>query len=206
MTVRKSLIFGGLYFRIMVVFVFGWLKIVEVIMKKYAFLVGVLILVAALVMGCAGGGGAVVGDSVQVHYTGSLNDGTVFDSSLERGPLTFVIGDGTMIAAFDAAVRGMEVGETKEFTIPAAEAYGEYREDLLVVLPRDELPEDLEIGEQVPLQNVTSGDTVYFTVTAITATEVTLDANHRLAGQDLTFEIELVAINPPVDIPEQAED
>jgi len=150
---------------------------------------------AALVAGCAGASGAAVGDSVQVHYTGSLDDGTVFDSSEDRGPLSFVIGDGTMISGFDAAVRGMEVGETKTVTIPTAEAYGEYREDLVVVLPRDELEEDLEVGERVSLQNVTSGETISFIVTEISDTEVTLDANHPLVGEDLTFEIELVAID-----------
>ncbi|MBA7636740.1 FKBP-type peptidyl-prolyl cis-trans isomerase SlyD [subsurface metagenome] len=163
-------------------------------MKKYAVLAGVLVLMAALVVGCAGASGAAVGDSVQVHYTGSLDDGSVFDSSYDREPLAFVIGDGTMISGFDAAVRGMEVGETKTFTIPAAEAYGEYREDLVIVLARDELEEDLEVGEKVQLQNVTTGETISFTVTEISDTEVTLDANPPLVGEDLTFEIELVAI------------
>jgi peptidylprolyl isomerase len=163
-------------------------------MKKYAVLVGVLVLMAALVTGCTSASGAAVGDRVQVHYTGSLDDGTVFDSSLDREPLSFVIGDGTMLAGFDEAVRGMGVGERKTFTIPAAEAYGEYREDLVVVLGRDELAGDPQVGDEVPLQNVTTGATVYFTVVEISDTEVTLDANHPLAGQDLTFEIELVAI------------
>ncbi len=161
---------------------------------KYAVLAGVLVLMAALVVGCAGASGAAVGDSVQVHYTGSLSDGTVFDSSEGREPLSFVIGDGTMISGFDAAVRGMEVGETKTFTIPAAEAYGDYREDLVVVLARDEFEEDLEVGERVSLQNVTSGDMINFIVTEISDTEVTLDANHPLVGEDLIFEIELVAL------------
>ena len=165
-------------------------------MKKYAVLVGVLVLMATLVTGCTSAGGATVGDRVQVHYTGSLDDGTVFDSSLDREPLSFVIGDGTMLAGFDEAVRGMGVGERRTFTIPAAEAYGEYREDLVVVLSRDELEENLEIGEQVPLQNLPSGEVIYFTVIDISDTEVTLDANHFLAGQDLTFEIEIVAIEP----------
>jgi peptidylprolyl isomerase len=164
-------------------------------MKKYAVLVGVLLLMAALVTGCAVAGGAAEGDRVQVHYTGSLDDGTVFDSSLDREPLSFVIGDGTMLAGFDEAVRGMGVGERKTFTIPAAEAYGEYREDLVVVVGRDELAGDPQVGDEVPLQNLPSGATVYFTVVEISDTEVTLDANHPLAGQDLTFEIELVAID-----------
>ena len=164
-------------------------------MKKYAVLVGVLLLMAALVTGCAVAGGAAEGDRVQVHYTGSLDDGTVFDSSLDREPLSFVIGDGTMLAGFDEAVRGMGVGERKTFTIPAAEAYGEYREDLVVVVGRDKLAGDPQVGDEVPLQNLPSGEVIYFTVVEISDTEVTLDANHPLAGQDLTFEIELVAID-----------
>jgi peptidylprolyl isomerase len=165
-------------------------------MKKYAVLAGVLLLMAVLVMGCGGGIGAAVGDRVTVHYTVRLDDGTVVSSSVGGEPLTFVIGDGTMLAGFDEEVRGMGVGERKTFTIPAEKAYGEYRDDLVVVLARDELDEDLEVGELVPLPNMTSGETIYFTVVKITDTEVTLDANHPLAGQDLTFEIEIVAIEP----------
>jgi peptidylprolyl isomerase len=164
-------------------------------MKKYAFLAGVLVLIAALVTGCASASGAAVGDRVQVHYTGSFSDGTVFDSSEGGEPLTFVIGDGTMISGFDAAVRGMEVGQTKTVTIPAAQAYGEYRQDLVVVLPIGELSGEPEVGAKVSLQNMTSGETMYFTITEVSDTEVTLDANHPLAGQDLTFEIRLVAID-----------
>jgi len=161
---------------------------------KYAVLAGVLVLMVALVAGCAGASGAAVGDRVQVHYTGSFDDGTIFDSSEGREPLTFVIGEGTMISGFDKAVRGMEVGEIKTFTIPAAEAYGDYREDRVIVLPRDELEEDLEVGDKVPKQDMTSGEMINFTVVEISDTEVTLDANHPLAGQDLTFEIELVTL------------
>jgi peptidylprolyl isomerase len=166
-------------------------------MKKYAVLVGLLVLMVVLVTGCGQSEpvGAAVGDRVTVNYTGYLEDGTVFDTTEGREPLTFVIGDGTMIPGFDAAVRGMQVGETKTVIIPAASAYGEYREDLVVVLPREEFGEDLEVGQRVPLQNMTSGETIYFTVVEITEDEVTLDANHPLAGQDLTFEIELVSID-----------
>lgn len=163
-------------------------------MKKYAVLAGVLVLMAALVVGCAGASGAAVGDRVQVHYTGSLDDGTVFDSSEGREPLSFVIGEGTVISGFDAAVRGMEVGETKTVIIPAAEAYGEYREDRVIVLPRDEFEEELEVGDKVPKQDMTSGEMINFIVTEISDTEVTLDANPPLAGMDLTFEIELVTL------------
>jgi peptidylprolyl isomerase len=172
-------------------------------MKRKAVLAGILLLTVALVMGCAGNNeatnstsGAAVGDRVTVNYTGSLDDGTVFASSEGGGPLTFVIGDGTMITGFDEAVRGMEVGDIKTFTIPAAEAYGEYDESLVVVLPRDEFDEELEVGDTVSKQDMTSGKTIYFTVIEITDDEVTLDGNPPLAGQDLTFEIELVALEP----------
>lgn len=181
-------------------------------MKKYTVLAGVLLLMGGLLTGCASESSpvdancAAVGDRVQVHYTGMLSDGTVFDSSKDREPLAFVIGDGTMIPGFDEAVRGMRVGEIKTFTIPAAEAYGSYREDLVVVLPLEDLPEDIEIGQKVPLQNMTSGETVDFTVVEITDTEVTLDGNHRLAGHDLTFEIEMVSIEAVLDVTEDAEE
>lgn len=180
-------------------------------MKRYAVLAGILLLMT-LLTGCASESSpvdtncAAVGDRVEVHYTGSLEDGTVFDSSKDREPLAFIIGDGTMIAGFDEAVIGMEVGDIKSVTIPAAKAYGPYRQDLVVVLPREELAEDVEIGQKVPLQNVTSGSMVYFTVVEITDTEVTLDANHPLAGHDLTFVIEMVSIEPVLDITENAEE
>jgi FKBP-type peptidyl-prolyl cis-trans isomerase 2 len=172
-------------------------------MKRYVLLASALLLIVAMLVGCGDNngvadtdGGAAVGDRVTVNYAGSLDDGTVFASSEGEGPLTFVIGDGTMLAGFDETVRGMKVGDIKSVVIPAAEAYGEYREDLVVVLSREELPEDLEVGGQVSLQNITSGETRSFTVVDITDDEVTLDGNHPLAGQGLTFMIELVALEP----------
>jgi peptidylprolyl isomerase len=167
-------------------------------MRKYAVLAGVLVLAAVLVMGCGGASGAAVGDTVTVHYTGSLDDGTVFDSSEGRDPLTFVIGDGTMITGFDKAVRGMEVDEVKTVTIPAAEAYGEYDAELVIVLTWAELGKDAGIGDEVMLQNVDTGEIRYFTVIGVSDTEVTLDGNHELVGEDLTFEIEMVAIEKGV--------
>ncbi len=163
-------------------------------MKKYAFLAGVLVLIAALVTGCGSASGAAEGDTVTVHYTGTLDDGTVFDSSVGGDPVAFVIGDGTMITGFDKAVRGMEVGEIKKVTISADEAYGEYDEDLVVVLSQDELGEGIGVGDEVLLQNLETEEVRYFTVIDISGTEITLDGNHELAGEDLTFEIEMVAI------------
>jgi peptidylprolyl isomerase len=166
-------------------------------MKKYAVLTVVLVLMVALVAGC--GGGAAEGDTVTVNYTGTLDDGTVFDSTVGGDPLTFVIGDGTMIEGFDKAVRGMKVGEIKTVTIPADEAYGEYYEDLVIVLDREELPDDIVVGQQLMLRSAEAEVWHYFTVIDISDTEVTLDGNVKLAGEDLTFEIELVSIEKASD-------
>jgi len=100
----------------------------------------------------------------------------------------------------------MEVGDTKKFTVPADEAYGEYRQDLLAAVPRDELAEDIAVGDRIMLQNIETEEVLEFTVIEITDTEVILDANHALAGQDLTFEIELVALEPAGDITDNPEE
>ena len=168
-------------------------------------MVSVLVLMVALVVGCGNGddsegNGAAVGDTVQVHYTGTLEDGTVFDTTEGGEPLTFVIGDGSMIVGFDKAVRGMEVGEVKTVKISADEAYGEYRDDLVIVFGKDELAEDLKLGDEVPLINAETQEVRNFTVIEISDTEVTLDGNHELADEDLIFEIEMVAIEPAEDI------
>jgi FKBP-type peptidyl-prolyl cis-trans isomerase 2 len=135
------------------------------------------------------------GDYIKVDYTGTLDDGSVFDSSEGREPLEFTAGAGQMIKGFDAAVIGMKVGEVKTVTIPAADAYGSYDDELLLVFSKDELPEGLDpkIGDQIPLSGP-SGRTMNAPVVEVTETTITVDANHRLAGKDLTFEIELVEI------------
>ncbi len=138
---------------------------------------------------------AKVGDKVKVHYTGSLDNGDVFDSSLQREPLEFEIGSGAVIKGFDDGVNGMEVSEKKTIKIPSTEAYGERREDLVLELDRNLFPPEfqLEVGMmlQLPLQN---GAQIPAEVKKITEEHVTLDANHKLAGKDLTFELELVEI------------
>ena len=135
------------------------------------------------------------GDRVRVHYTGSLDDGTLFDSSRERDPLEFTLGDGQLIKGFELAVDGMSSGETKTVTIPAVEAYGPHREELVNDLPRSKIPPEIELntGLQLEAQNP-DGQSVRFVVAAFDAETVTLDGNHPLAGQDLTFEIEVVEI------------
>ena len=133
---------------------------------------------------------AQAGDSVQVHYEGTLDDGEVFDSSKGRDPLPFVVGSGQVIPGFDAAVIGLAVGESRKVRLEPADAYGERRDDLVLEVPAEQAPPGLSVGDQVQLQ---SGAVAV--VEAVTAETVTIDANHPLAGQALTFEIELVAIN-----------
>ena len=137
------------------------------------------------------------GDTVKVHYTGKLNDGTVFDSSEGREPLEFVVGTGEIIPGFEEAVIGMNEGETKTVTIPADKAYGPHNDELVLVVGREQVPPDLKVKIGDLLQvTLPDGHRVDVTVTALNDEAVTLDANHPLAGQDLTFEIELVSIGP----------
>ncbi len=136
------------------------------------------------------------GDAVKVHYTGKLEDGTVFDSSVSREPLGFTLGDGNMIKGFDAAVYGMVIGDKKTVTIPAVEAYGERRDDMMIEVPINQVPPNIqpEIGQQLVLQGE-GGQPMPVTVVDLTEEKIVLDANHDLAGKDLIFDIELVTIN-----------
>ena len=156
-----------------------------------------IILGLAVVTGCIGGEmeTAQNGDFVKVDYTGTLDDGSIFDSSEGRQPLEFTLGQGQMIAGFEKAVLGMKLNETKTVTIPAAEAYGERREELIMTLDRSQMPADLnpEVGQQLQMLQP-SGAAVNVTVTAVSDTTVTIDANHALAGKDLTFKITLVEL------------
>ena len=136
------------------------------------------------------------GDKVKVHYTGKLNDGSVFDSSANREPLEFEVGAGMMIAGFDSAVSGMKVGDKKVAEIPAAEAYGEKNDEMVVSVPKAQLPPDLkpEIGQQLSMQQP-NGQAIPVVVTNVEEETIEIDANHPLAGKDLIFDIELVEIN-----------
>jgi FKBP-type peptidyl-prolyl cis-trans isomerase 2 len=135
------------------------------------------------------------GDTVQLHYMGKLQDGTIFDTSRERHPLQFTIGNGQVIVGFEQAVIGMKIGESKTARIPMEQAYGSRREDLVVTMDRTKLPPDLnpKIGQRLELTQV-DDQTSLVTVTDSTETTLTLDANHPLAGKELTFDIELVGI------------
>lgn len=139
--------------------------------------------------------GAKLGDTVKVHYTGKLDDGTVFDSSVDRDPLEFTIGSGSIIPGFEQAVVGMAPGESKTEIIPTDQAYGPYVEEMVVVVDRRQMPGDLqpEVGQQLQIQQET-GQVIPVVVTDISDGSITLDANHPLAGEELTFEIKLVAI------------
>lgn len=135
------------------------------------------------------------GDKVKVHYTGTLKDGTVFDSSRGRDPLEFTIGAGRLIPDFEQTVIGMSLGESRTITILAENAYGEYRDELVLVVDRDRFPPDLrpDVGQQLELRRP-DGRVQTVTVTETSELSVTLDANHPLAGRDLTFDIELVEV------------
>ena len=135
------------------------------------------------------------GDTVRVHYTGTFDDGTVFDSSAEREPLQFTIGSGQVIPGFDNAVLDMVVGAKKKVNIPAEQAYGPRSEELVAEIGRDRLPADLEIevGQQLQVGLADGGQTVVLIVDLNDET-VTLDANHPMAGMDLNFELELIEI------------
>lgn len=138
---------------------------------------------------------AKLGDTVRVHYTGKLDDGTVFDSSLNAEPLEFTLGDGNIIAGFEKAVMGMSPGDSKTEVIPAEQAYGAYQESMVLVVDRAQMPSDMqpEVGQQLEIRQP-SGQTIPVVITDVSEADVTLDANHPLAGEDLTFDIQLVEI------------
>jgi peptidylprolyl isomerase len=134
------------------------------------------------------------GDTVKVHYTGKLNDGSVFDSSKDREPLEFTLGEGQLIPGFEEAVNGMEVGDSTTVDIPTDEAYGERRDDLELEVSKAELPGDVEpeVGMQLQMKQQGSEKTIPVQITEVEEEKVTIDANHPLAGKDLTFDIEVV--------------
>ena len=134
------------------------------------------------------------GKKVRIHYTGTLNDGEQFDSSAGREPLEFETGSGMVIPGFDSAVRDMEVGEKKTVTLPSKEAYGELREEMIGDIPKANFPEGMGIQVGMPLQMQGPQGPLPVIVKEVNEDTVTIDANHPLAGKDLTFELELVEI------------
>ena len=135
------------------------------------------------------------GDSVKIHYTGKLDDGTEFDSSAGRDPLEFTLGTGQVIPGFDKAVEGMAVGDSKKVNIAAEDAYGPRHEQMVQEVPRTALPDDLQPEEGMGLRaEGQDGQPINLTITAVSDSSITVDGNHPLAGKALNFDIELVDI------------
>jgi len=135
------------------------------------------------------------GDTVNVHYTGKLDDGTTFDTSVGGDPLQLKIGEGGIIPAFEQAIIGMSLDESKTIYIPADEAYGPRREEMVMAVDKDQLPEDFEpaVGQQLQISQP-DGHTFMVTIAAIAESTITLDAHHPLAGENLTFDIQLTEV------------
>lgn len=138
---------------------------------------------------------AKAGDTVRVHYSGSLDDGTVFDSSRGREPIEFTLGQGTVIEGFELAIAGMTVGETKTVTLSADQAYGAVHAELVIQVERSRVPPDVKPEPGMVLEvRLENGNVARVTVTDLNDEFVTLDGNHPLAGEALMFEIELVQV------------
>ncbi|MCO4847757.1 MAG: peptidylprolyl isomerase [Yoonia sp.] len=139
---------------------------------------------------------AKAGDTIRIHYTGTLTSGEVFDSSEGRDPLEFTLGSGMIIQGLDQAIYGMIAGEKKVAKIGAADAYGDLNPDARQAVPRSEFPDDIpaEVGTQLQMQSP-EGQVIPVTIADVSDTEITLDANHFLAGKDLTFDFEVIGID-----------
>ena len=134
-------------------------------------------------------------DKVRVHYTGMLDNGNIFDSSKDRAPLEFKVGEGRVIRGFENAVMGMKVNESKKINIPSEQAYGPRHDELIQDIPKSTIPSDIDLYEGLELVSKQSdGSEIAVRVVGLDDDSVKIDANHPLAGQDLIFEIELVEI------------
>ncbi|MBD5640968.1 MAG: peptidylprolyl isomerase [Desulfovibrio sp.] len=136
------------------------------------------------------------GDKVRVHYTGKFKDGKVFDSSLDREPLEFVVGTGQLIAGFENAIRGREPGEKLTVKIDPDNGYGQPDLDLVFSVSREQVPDHIPLEVGTPLQLTSDKGNMDVTITEVGPEEITLDANHPLAGKDLEFEIEIIDAKP----------
>ena len=150
----------------------------------------------AFLLGCSAERVAKSGDKVKVHYTGKLEDGSIFDSSRDREPFELTIGSGSTIPGFESAIVGMAIGDTITITILPVEAYGPKREDLFITIGRDQIPQDMTpvVGQPLQMQDP-NGNIVNVTITDVRPDSVSFDANHPLAGKILIFEIELIEIS-----------
>jgi FKBP-type peptidyl-prolyl cis-trans isomerase 2 len=135
------------------------------------------------------------GDTVRLHYTGKLEDGEIFDSSRKRQPIEFVLGDGEVIPRIEEGVLGMEAGETKAIEVPAEEAFGPRREELVIEIGKGELPDHITptMGQRLQMRQP-DGDHIDLVITEVNEETITLDANHPLAGRTLFFDLELLEI------------
>lgn len=133
------------------------------------------------------------GSTVNVHYTGKLTNGEVFDSSEGKAPLSFVVGSGQIIPGFENAIMGKNVGEKVTVSIPPAEAYGEFREDLIVRVPNTQLPGPVEVGMSLQAQ-AENGMPVNVLVKEVNEDHAVIDGNHPFAGKELIFDIEVVSV------------
>jgi peptidylprolyl isomerase len=135
------------------------------------------------------------GDRVKIHYTGKLEDGTIFADSKKGEPLEFTLGAGQVIPGVDEAVHGMEPGQSKKVTIPSDKAYGPRREELTQDIPKDQLPEEMQpqVGQRMRVDQP-NGEPMIVSITAVSDSNITIDANHPLAGKDLDFELELLEV------------
>lgn len=136
------------------------------------------------------------GDRVKVHYTGKLKDGEIFDSSLEREPLEFIVGTGQLIAGFENAIRGSEPGDKITVKIDPEQGYGQPDQDLVFSVSRAQVPDHIPLKVGTPLQLTSEKGNMDVTITEVGPEEITLDANHPLAGKDLEFEIEILEAKP----------
>jgi peptidylprolyl isomerase len=153
------------------------------------------VVVAALVLtaGCVGGGTTpTAGDNVSVKYTGTFENGTIFDSNVGKEAFTFTIGEQQVIPGFEKAVLGLSEDESVTVTVPVEEAYGEYDPARMKYVDRATFPENITVGQKFLMKN--GGGWVPFAVSAMNETTVTMDGNHPLAGENLTFSIKLLSI------------
>jgi len=134
-------------------------------------------------------------DTVKVHYTGKLEDDTVFDTSVNRDPLQFTIGKGQVIPGFEQAVVGMNPGESKTTKVPVDQAYGPHRKEMVLEVDRKQFPADLkpEVGQEYQIPQAQGRPTVV-TITDVSESKIVLDANHPLAGKDLIFDVQLLEV------------
>ena len=136
------------------------------------------------------------GRAVQVHYKGTFEDGTVFDSSYDRGQtIGFTVGAGEMIPGFDAAVKGMKIGETKTVTIEPEQAYGDHNPEGVQAVSKQQFPEDFEFQEGIVIEGSVQGQPVRGVISQVDSETVVVDFNHPMAGRNLNFDIELIDVN-----------